>query len=156
MTYMSIPMGLAPLVQARRLFCLPSAVTGFETQRTVYASRMVVDAVSGPFASNGFDDHFIEFRAHLDAFLEGAFFTVADRPHDKPPETMLARVHPVEAEIWDFRSVAPHPGIRCLGAFWEQDAFVALRWDFERTSIGMPRSHDAERIGPRFSARATR
>jgi hypothetical protein len=43
---------------------------------------------------------------------------------------ILARVHPVQAEVWDFRCLDPIPGIRVFGCFAETDAFVALTWDY--------------------------
>jgi len=43
---------------------------------------------------------------------------------------MLARVDPVDSEIWDIRSIVPRPGIRALGGFIRKDTFVALTWQF--------------------------
>lgn len=125
MTYMSIPDGLAHVVEAGELVCLPSSLFGFETARQMYVVPEIWDAVSNPA-----DVELVEFRAQLDAFVEGGFFTVAEDPFTKPSDAMLARVHPVENEIWDLRSVVPHPGIRCLGAFWQQDAFIALAYNY--------------------------
>lgn len=53
MTYMSMPAIVKPLVAADGLHCLPSAITGFETQREIYATRPIRDAVLGPFSYDG-------------------------------------------------------------------------------------------------------
>lgn len=93
------------------------------------------DAVSGPVSDDPDSEIMYEFRATLDAFLEGAEIAVSEDPFGKPPETTLARVHPVGKEVWDIRSIEPHPGVRCLGCFLEKDLFVALKWDY-RENIG--------------------
>lgn len=41
---------------------------------------------------------------------------------------MLARVDPVQDEIWDIRCLAPN--IRCFGSFAGQDNFIALTWEY--------------------------
>ena len=109
---------------------LGSCVFGFETSRTLYVTEDLFNAVSEQPADDRDSEIMFEFRATLDAFLEGSEITVSEDPFGKPPETTLARVHPVELEVWDIRSIEPHPGIRCLGCFLEQDVFVALKWDY--------------------------
>lgn len=125
MTYISIPGGLAQVVDAGDVLCFPSMLVGFETARQMYVAPEIWDAVADPF-----DEELIEFRAQLDAFVEGGFLTVAESPFMKPSDAMLARVHPVSWELWDLRSVVPHPGVRCLGGFWQRDVFVALSYNY--------------------------
>ena len=55
--------------------------------------------------------------------------SVSERPFDKPPDTNMARVHPVKKEVWDVRSLEP-PGIRCFGRFGDKNLFVALTWAY--------------------------
>jgi hypothetical protein len=99
--------------------------------REIYASEEVMMAVADPFGGDGeAADHLSEFRQTMDAFLEGGEFSVSEDPYNKPSDAMLARVDPVEDEIWDIRSITPHPGIRCLGAFHSKDRFIALTWDY--------------------------
>ncbi len=43
---------------------------------------------------------------------------------------MLARVKPIEKELWDFRVTAPDAGIRAFGGFAELDTFVILTWEY--------------------------
>src|SRR5262249_43956489 len=70
--------------------------------------------------------------SYLDAFSELNAITVAENPVFKPPDVMLARVLPVEAEFWSMRIVDPHEtaGMRVLRAFCGKDAFVALTCEF--------------------------
>ena len=69
--------------------------------------------------------------------MEGAEISVAEDPHDKPPDVMLARVDPIEAEFWSIRVTEPEetPGIRAFGAFTQKDTLVALTWEY-RELIG--------------------
>jgi hypothetical protein len=113
-----------------RLHRLSSLICGEEIARTLYVSTEILEAVTPPFAETGDGERMAEFRQTLDAFLENGAFSVAEDPHDKPSDAMLARVHPTDAEFWDIRSIAPRPGIRCLGAFIAKDAFVALAWTY--------------------------
>ena len=57
--------------------------------------------------------------------------TLPTDDEDPPPEAMLARVHPVQADFWSIRVTEPSetPGIRSLGAFGAFDEFVALTWE---------------------------
>jgi hypothetical protein len=96
----------------------------------MYVSDEICHGVAGPFADDRDGERLAEFRQTLDAFIEGAEFSVAEDPYSKPGEAMLARVAPVTAEIWDIRVIAPNPGIRVLGGFAGLDTFVALTWNY--------------------------
>jgi hypothetical protein len=102
-----------------------------ETARTLYVSSEISAAVSFPFPDTPEGERLGEFRAWLDNFIEGSELTVAEDPDQKPPDAMLARVHPVEKEFWSIRVTLPEttPGIRSLGAFSDTDEFVALTWE---------------------------
>ena len=110
-------------------------MTGGETVRTMYVSAEVFNAVKDPFGEDA-DERLAEFRQTLDAFLEGNEISVAEDPYIKPSDAMLARVDPIAYEIWDIRSIAPHPGIRGLGGFWAKDTFVTLTWDYRENLEG--------------------
>lgn len=127
---MSIRQTVNELVSQGRLICLPSLLLGEETFRTIYTTPELLRDVMPPFATDNDGYRLAEFRSYLDAFTEGAELSVAERPFNKPSDAMLARVNPVEDEIWDMRSVSPTPGIRALGAFIDQDEFVLLTWEF--------------------------
>lgn len=105
---------------------------GDETARTLYVSSDIVAAIQPPFAETTAGERLGELRGWLDSFALGGHFTVAEDPNNKPPDVMLARVSPVEAEFWSIRVTEPEetPGIRILGAFIDTDAFVALTWDY--------------------------
>jgi len=109
--------------------------------RTVFVSADVFAVVTPPFADTEEGERLGEFRAWLDGFIEGGQLTVCENPDLKPYDTMLARVHPVEAEFWSIRVTEPEttPGIRSFGAFSFTDEFVALTWSMR------------EAIGPHFN-----
>jgi hypothetical protein len=69
-------------------------------------------------------------RALLDGFTEGDWITVAENPFNKDALAILARVHPIEDEVWSFRCLDPRPGVRALGRFSEPNTFVALTWNY--------------------------
>lgn len=71
-----------------------------------------------------------EFRATLDAYSAGDTISVSDDPFQKPPETILSRVHPAQFDFCDIRVLEPSPGIRCFGGFGDYDLFIALAWDY--------------------------
>lgn len=101
-----------------------------ETPRTMYVSSDIMAAVTLPLADTEEGERLGEFRAWLDGFIEGGEISVAEDPDQKPPDAMLARVHPVNAEFWSIRVTHPEmtPGIRSLGAFSDKNEFVALTW----------------------------
>lgn len=129
---MSIDLILKRHILAGKLIELPSLFTGDETARKVFVAPDVIAAVEPPFQETMNGDRMEEFRAVLDAFSEGARFSVAEDPYDKDPYAMLARVHPVEDELWCIRVMDPEDtdGIRCFGAFVQKDEFVALMWEY--------------------------
>ena len=70
-----------------------------------------------------------DFRQTLDAFTTGEQITIAEDPFKKPNEAFMARISPVELEVFDFRSLVG-PGIRAFGCFVEKNQFLALTWDY--------------------------
>ena len=119
--------------EGRQLFCLPPLPGGEETPRTVFVSKELRDYVVPPAA--GWPDTrdgrlFSRLRALFDDFTEGGWVTVAENPFDKDANAILARVAPVEEEVWVFRCLDPKPGVRAFGCFSERDTFVALTWDY--------------------------
>ena len=85
-----------------------------------------------PFADTEEGERFAAVAQHFDAFCEMNMITVAQDPHNKPSDVMLARVAPVDDEFWSMRIVEPEgtSGIRVFGAFCACDSFVALHWDY--------------------------
>lgn len=143
LTFMSLLALIDDLVSSGRLLCLPSSVFGTETARTMYVSTELHDDVTGSHRSVRDQKRFAEVRATLDAFSEGAEFSVSEDPYAKPSHTMLARVDAGAAEIWDIRVIAPRPGIRVFGCFAARDTFVALTWNF-RENLDGPEGWDEE------------
>ena len=132
LTYMSIraeiqdQIGL--LIGDGRLFHLPLPVKGEQRVRSMFVSQEVYDDIQPPFGDNFDGIRHAEFRATLDSFVRGDFFTVSEEPYKKPGHTMLARVDPAQDEIWDIRCLEPN--IRCFGIFAGQDNFIALTWEY--------------------------
>jgi hypothetical protein len=140
---MSIQDSIEQHVKNGRLHKLPSLVTGDDTARILYVSDEIFADVDSQLAVNADDTRLFEFRQTLDAWLEHGEFSVAENPDLKPSDAMLARLRPVNAEMWDIRSIVPRPGIRALGAFIGQDTFVALTWDY-RENLDEAGAFDAE------------
>ena len=144
---------IAQHVAERQLFRLRSidfellGITQDEP-RTVYVSSEIMEAVSTlPFPDTEEGYRLGEFRAWLDGFIEGGEISVAEDPDEKPPDAMLARVHPVKAEFWSIRvnDENQKPVIRSLGAFSDINEFVALIWDW-RDSIGERFNEEVELV----------
>lgn len=123
---------LQTLLDQRGLFKLASLLTGDETVRTMIVAPAIFADVMPPFADTPEGERLGELRGWFDAFLEGAEISVSENPDRKPPETMLARVHPVAEEFWSVRVTDPEetPGIRSFGAFSDFNEFIALRWEY--------------------------
>lgn len=134
---MSILLILDCLLAGRRLIERPSAFTGLETARTMYVTPEISDLTTPPFPDTEEGDRLGELAAWLDNFSEYGEISVSEDPDNKPPSTMLARVHPTDAEFWSIRVTEPGctAGIRVLGAFATKDTFVALTWEY-REYIG--------------------
>lgn len=103
-----------------------------DTARTMRVTPDMFAEVTPPFADTEEGYRIGELRGWLDGFIEGCEIFVAEDPDRKPPDAMLARVHPVKAEFWSIRVTHPEeaPGIRAFGAFSEKDKFIALTWEF--------------------------
>lgn len=146
---MSIELIIDRLLHEGRLFKIRS--TEFELMgipeadqpRTMYVSSDIMAVVALPFADTEEGERIAEFRRWLDNFVEGGEISVSENPDRKPPEIMMARVRPIEAEFWSIRVTEPEqtPGIRAIGAFSDVDEFVALTWDMRENIAD---SFDAE------------
>jgi hypothetical protein len=101
---------------------------GEEHPREVYVSQEVHDVVCGPWPPGREGDLHANLRGLLDSFTEGDFITVGQDPFNKAGYAILARVHPVSADVWDIRCLDPNPGIRAFGCFYEADSLVVLTW----------------------------
>jgi hypothetical protein len=127
---MSIDTKLGPLL-GKKLFELGTMFTGEDTARTMIVSADILAAVTPPFADTPDGKRLGEFRGWLDNFSLSGELTMAEKPFDKPQDSMLARVSPVEADFWSIRVTAPKksPGIRAIGAFAGPNIFIALTWE---------------------------
>jgi len=102
---MSINTILDKLLHEKKLFELESLTTGSDTARKMIVSPHIAAVVSPPFPDTEEGLRLGEFRAWLDAFMEGCELSVAEDPHQKPPDAMLARTDPPKDEFWS--SVIP-------------------------------------------------
>lgn len=139
---------LDSLLSDGTLVVLPSLCTGFDTQRTAVVTPEIEAIVSPPFSDTEDGERYGEFRMSLDAFSEGNELSVAEDPREKPPDTMLARVEPKNAEFWAVRVTDPEAntaGIRAFGAFAEKDTLVVLTWEFRELINPFDEEVDAAR-----------
>jgi hypothetical protein len=98
--------------------------------RCVLAGVGVWRDVRGPFEDSLHGDRMAQFRQTLDNFVAGGELPVGEDPHDKDPDTVLARIDPVAEQVWDIRVTEPGSGLRCFGCFAGKDTFIALTWDY--------------------------
>jgi hypothetical protein len=135
--------------EGRTLFCLPSALLGEETPRTVFVSNELHEIVNGPpWPATWEGRRHANLRALFDGFTEGDWITVAENPFDKNSRAILARVAPPEDEIWDFRCLDPRPGIRAFGRFSEPNTFIALTWNYREI---VDWSHEVKKVQGRMA-----
>jgi len=107
-----------------------------ENPRAVYVSEEVYGIVKGSMLESWDDERHASLRALLDDFVAGTRIAVAEAPYSNKGCATLARVDPVEAEIWDIRCLDPYPGIRVFGRFAAKDTFIALTWDYRENFEG--------------------
>lgn len=124
--------------EGKRLFHLPMFLPGEYTVREIIVSDEVHEVVTPPWPENYEGLRRSGFRGELDAFSRGDEFSVGEDPFKKPGYAMLARVHPVNDEIWDIRSTDPNPGIRGLGAFGGKDFFITITWNYRENFDDWP------------------
>jgi hypothetical protein len=122
--------------EGSKLFCLPSLFLGEDAPRSIFVSADVFSIVEGPWAETSDGRRHANLRSLFDGFTDGDRFTMADDPFKKPSHSMIARVAPIESEVFDFRCLDPNPGIRAFGRFAEQDIFVALTWNYRENISG--------------------
>lgn len=125
---MSIRELIRDRVTGGRLTQLTPMLPSSPIERLMLASREVTDAFKLEDGSQLDPVRAARLRADLDAFVEGEHVTVAHRPDEKHTSAYMARLKPVERELWCIRSRDPKPGVRVLGRFAEKDCFIALAW----------------------------
>ncbi len=122
-------------LHGRKIFYLAPSMPGDAIVREMYASNEVMETVNKPWSENWMGQRHKEFRATLDSFTRGDRMPVSERPFDKSPEAVVARVHPVGDEVWDIRCLAPDARIRCFGAFGGKNLFIALTWEYRENLV---------------------
>ena len=134
LTYMSFHGNLQEqigrLAAQRRIALLPPLLSSSPMLRELFVSADVWDGANPPWPRHRTGLRHIEFRAALDHFTQGYTINVAEDPFTKPRHAFMARVHPVQRQVWDIRCLGPDQGIRCFGCFAGKDRFVAITWDF--------------------------
>lgn len=131
LTYMSIRDEIKARVSETRprLFFLPALITSAALVREMFVSEEVNLVAHPPWPADEMGLRFARMRGYLDAFTEGRRLTVADHPYRKHKKANMARVDPVDDEVFDFRCIDPKPGIRVFGCFAAFDLFIALTWN---------------------------
>lgn len=136
LTYKSIRELVDELVVRERLVHRPSRIPelGIEiAARDMFVTPEIDALAKRPFADTDLGERQAALALYLDAFAELNQITVWETPNKwKPRDTMLARVDPPEDEFWSMRIVHPETtaGMRVLGGFCGQDAFVGLIYDY--------------------------
>jgi hypothetical protein len=117
-------------VANRALFHLLPLLEGSRVARTMFISAEVME-VADPFVfADDWDGRRLQMvRPMLDTFINGRLIGIATKPHNKDGSAFLARVDPVQDEVWDIRVIDPVPGVRVFGRFSEFNTFVALNWN---------------------------
>jgi hypothetical protein len=84
--------------------------------------------ISPPWEDSWEAERHVNLRDFLDGFTLGNYWTISEEPYSKPGHVMLARVDPVEEQVWDFRCLHPPDGMRALGCLRGTDQFLVLEW----------------------------
>jgi hypothetical protein len=135
LTYMStfdtLATKVAELCASGQLFEWSPAIRDvLSYSRTLWLTSDVLDVVNSTTAETWTAIRHMQFGASLDAFINWEEISVAENPFNKEPDAFLARVAPVERELWDIRTIEPPQGMRCIGGFVDRDEFVGLVWDY--------------------------
>jgi hypothetical protein len=113
-------------VKEGRLFKLGFGIPGPAERRIVLMSPEIAELVSGLWENTLMGDRCARLRADLENYLEGAPLTVCWQPFKGRDHHQIARLKPVEAGVWDVRSVDPSPALRVFFCLAEKDVMVAL------------------------------
>lgn len=123
-------------VEGKGLRHLPSSIASDLRVRDVFVSDEVWEMVTPPWSENWEGQRHQSFRGSLDAFTRGEEISVSENPFEKRWSTFLARVHPIEKEVWDIRTFEPNPGTRCFGHFGDRNLFITLTWQYRENLEG--------------------
>ena len=94
-------------------------------RRTVLMSEEITGMVMGPWVEGPMGERCGRLRADLENFVTGERVTVCLTPREAK-DAQIARLEPVEDEVWDFRCQEPSPGLRVFCRFAEKDILVAM------------------------------
>jgi hypothetical protein len=128
---MSIHDAVWGLLNSGKLVHRPSSLLEISA-RDVFVTPAIFATAHRPFADTEKGERDAELSNFLDAFSEMNHVSVSESPGRKPPEVMLARVAPTDAEFWSMRIIEPDDtaGMRVLGAFCWKDGFVGLTCEY--------------------------
>lgn len=122
---MSIESWIDGLVACGRLHQVRPWLPGQSIERRIFATQEVNELVCGPWPHVAAERRCGSLRADFDAFVSGEEIGVCTIPR-RARNARMGLLSPASDGIWDFRSQSPRPGIRVVGKFAAQDAFVAL------------------------------
>jgi hypothetical protein len=129
-------------VKEGRLSLLLPAMPSGAVVRRIYVSPEVNSLVYGPWGDREWEQRCGQLRADLDRFIEGRLITVGNlsTPY-KGKTSYMKRLNRPHDEVWEIRSIDPHPGIRVFGRFADTDVFIALTWA-KRPDLRGPRDRE--------------
>lgn len=130
---------LQELVERGEIALWEPNLPGDSCLRTLFITREVNDGFDADSWADPADGiRYAQLDADFDRFVSGETIPIGWHPYDKGASAFMARVDPPNYGIWAIRSVAPKPGLRVLGAFCEQDVFIALQV-YARKDLGGPK-----------------
>ncbi len=112
-------------VQDKELFKLEFLIAGRSEKRTVLLSPEINKLVSPPWPDTEMGIRCAQLRAEMEDILAGERLVVSWAPAGKARDYhQIARLEPLEDNIFDIRSVEPPPALRILFHFAEKDVLV--------------------------------
>ena len=113
----------------RRLFQVLPTLPNGRVERFLFASKEINSLIAGPWRDKVEEYRCGRLWAAMDMFVEGRRITMAlDDPYKKRKATYMARLDPLQDEVWEIRILDPKPGIRVFGRFAEQDLLIVSTW----------------------------
>jgi hypothetical protein len=128
-----------------RLFQVFPRLPGSPVGRVLIVNEDLKRLMTGPWTDSQEEVRCGRLWADFDRFIEGRLISVSlDHPYSKPKTTYMARLDPVEDDVFEIRSRDPKPGIRVFGRFADRDVFVALNWEY-RGNLGGSQDKEFDR-----------
>ena len=125
MTYMSIRELWQKRIQDKELFRLEFLIAGRSEKRTVLLSPELNRLISPPWPDTKMGIRCARLRAEMEDIRGRRTLVVCWAPAGRGRDYhQIGRLEPPEDDLFDIRSVEPHPALRILFHFAERDVLV--------------------------------